>query len=129
MLSKLRHFIPSSVLVNIYNALITAHLTYGLISWGNACKTYLDKILIPASKTCTTLSICCKQTRSHYSLIRKSLSIAIKFAVLWIRLKLNALLGRKKSTDKYFELVFKHIKFTSLFYTLINFTKFLHMKI
>ena len=46
MLSKLRHFIPSSVLVNIYNALITAYLTYGLVSWGNACKTYLDKIRV-----------------------------------------------------------------------------------
>ena len=39
MLSKLRHFLPSSVLVNIYNALITSYLTYGLISWVNACKT------------------------------------------------------------------------------------------
>ena len=46
MLSKLRHFIPSSVLVNIYNALITAYLTYGIISWENACKTYLDKIRV-----------------------------------------------------------------------------------
>ena len=42
MLSKLRHFVPSSVLVNIYNALITLYLTYDLISWRNACKTYLD---------------------------------------------------------------------------------------
>ena len=31
-LSKCRHFVPSSVLVNIYNALITFYLTYGLIS-------------------------------------------------------------------------------------------------
>ena len=48
MLSELRHFLPSSVLVNIYNALITPYLTYGLISWGGACtcKTYLNKILI-----------------------------------------------------------------------------------
>ena len=46
MLSKLRHFVPSSVLVNVYNALITSYSTYGLISCGNACKTYLDKILI-----------------------------------------------------------------------------------
>ena len=37
MLSKLRHFLTSSVLVNIYNALITPYLTYGLISWGGAC--------------------------------------------------------------------------------------------
>ena len=46
MLSKLRHFVSCSVLVNIYNALITPYLTCCLISWGNACKTYLDKILI-----------------------------------------------------------------------------------
>ena len=45
MLSKLRHLL-ASVLVNIYNALITPYLTCGLISWGKACKTYLDKILI-----------------------------------------------------------------------------------
>ena len=81
-LSKLRHFITFCVLVNIYNELITPHLTYGLISWGNACKRYLDKILIPASKTCTMLNIFCKQTRSCYFLIRKCLSIAIKFVVL-----------------------------------------------
>ena len=30
----------------MYNALITPYLPYGLISWENACKTYLDKILI-----------------------------------------------------------------------------------
>ena len=50
-LSKLTHFVPSFVLVNIYNALITLYLTYGLISWRNACKKYLDKILILKPKT------------------------------------------------------------------------------
>ena len=97
MLSKLRHFIPSSVLVNIYNALITAHLTYGLISWGNACKTYLDKILIPASKTCTTLSICCKQTRSHYSLIRKSLVLPLNLLYYESILNLMHYLDERKA--------------------------------
>ena len=52
----------------------------------------------------------------------------IKFLVLWIRLKLNARHRRKKYTYKYFELVFEDIKFTSLFYTLINFTTLLHKK-
>ena len=55
-------------------------------------------------------------------------STAIKFFVLSIRLKLNARHRRKKYTDKYFKLVFKDIKFTTLFYTLINFTKFLRKK-
>ena len=47
MLSKLRHFVPSSVLVNIYNALITLYLTYDLISWRKPVKrTSTIKILI-----------------------------------------------------------------------------------
>ena len=46
MLSKLRHFVLSSVFVNIYNALITSHLTYGLISWRTAVKRIGDKTVI-----------------------------------------------------------------------------------
>ena len=80
------------------------------------------------SKTCTTLNIFCKQTGSCYSFTSECLSIAIKFLVLCISLKLNARHRRKKCTDKYFELVFKDIKFTSLFCRLITFTKFLHKK-
>ena len=55
---------------------------------------------------------------------------AIRFFVnskVWVRLKLNARHRRKKCTDKYFEL-FKDVKFTSLLYTLISFTKLLHKK-
>ena len=43
MLSKLRHYIPYSALTNIYNTLITPYLSYGLISWGHACKSHLYK--------------------------------------------------------------------------------------
>ena len=64
-LSKCRHFVPSSVLVNIYNALITFYLTYGLISWRNACTTPRQNTY--PSKMCTTLDIFCKQIRSCYS--------------------------------------------------------------
>ena len=96
MLSKLRHFVPSSVLVNIYNALITLYLTYGLISWGGACKTYPDKIPYP-SKTCSTPNIFCKQNKIMSFIIRKCLCTAIKFLVLWIRLKLNARNRRKNA--------------------------------
>ena len=35
-IGMLRHFVPCSVLVNIYNALITPYLTCGLISRGKA---------------------------------------------------------------------------------------------
>ena len=46
MIAKLRYFVPSTVLVNIYNSLILPYITYGLIAWGNASNAYLNKILV-----------------------------------------------------------------------------------
>ena len=42
---KLRHFLPTHTLLNIYQALIVPYLTYGLTVWRQACKSYLDKLL------------------------------------------------------------------------------------
>ena len=46
MIAKLRHFVPSSVLTNIYKSLILPYLTYGLVAWGKASKNYLNKIVV-----------------------------------------------------------------------------------
>ena len=46
MIAKLRHFVPSSVLTNIYKSSILPYLTYGLVAWGNASKNYLNKIVV-----------------------------------------------------------------------------------
>ena len=43
ILSKLRHFVPPKTL---YNSLIFPYLSYGLVAWGQAAKTHLDKLLI-----------------------------------------------------------------------------------
>ena len=43
--NKLRHFVPKHTLINIYRSLVAPYLTYGLIVWGQACKSYLDKLL------------------------------------------------------------------------------------
>ena len=32
--------------MNIYQSLIVPYIAYGLISWGNECKTFLDQILV-----------------------------------------------------------------------------------
>ena len=42
----LRHFIPCTTLLNIYQSLILPYLTYGLVAWGQAVKTHLQKILV-----------------------------------------------------------------------------------
>ena len=46
LLSKLRHFIPPYTLLQIYNSLVAPYLRYGLIAWGQANKTLLNKLLI-----------------------------------------------------------------------------------
>ena len=46
LLSKIRHFVPFHTLVSIYNCLIVPYLRYGLIAWGQAGKTQLNKLLI-----------------------------------------------------------------------------------
>ena len=46
LIAKLRHFVPLHTLLSIYQSLISAYMTYGLSVWGQACKSYLNKILI-----------------------------------------------------------------------------------
>ena len=45
LIAKLRHFLPTHTLLNMYQALIAPYLTYGLTVWGQACKSYLDTLL------------------------------------------------------------------------------------
>lgn len=46
IISRLRHFVPLKTLISIYNSLISPYISYGLIAWGQASKTHLEKILI-----------------------------------------------------------------------------------
>ena len=44
ILFKLRHYVPISTLKQLYYTLIYPYLTYGLMSWGTAYQTRLNKI-------------------------------------------------------------------------------------
>ena len=46
LLLKLRHFVPFSTLISIYHSLIAPYLRYGLIAWGQASKSQLNKLLV-----------------------------------------------------------------------------------
>ena len=46
VVARLRHFVPRTTLINIYQSLILPYLTYGLAAWGQAAKTHLQKILV-----------------------------------------------------------------------------------
>ena len=45
VVARLRHFVPRTTLLNIYQSLILPYLTYGLAAWGQPAKTHLQKFL------------------------------------------------------------------------------------
>ena len=42
----MRHFVPFSTLISIYHSLIKPYLRYGVIVWGQASKSQLNKLLV-----------------------------------------------------------------------------------
>ena len=57
VVARLRHFVPRTTLLNIYQSLILPHLTYGLAAWGQAAKTHLQKKNYRASKTSPSFDV------------------------------------------------------------------------
>ena len=46
VVALLRHIVPRTTLLNIYQSLILRYLTYCLVAWGQAAKTHSQKILV-----------------------------------------------------------------------------------
>ena len=44
VINKLRHFVSIHMLKQLYYTLIYLYVNYGIMSWGTACPTRLDKI-------------------------------------------------------------------------------------
>ena len=47
IISKLRHYAPTSILLKLYYAILHPHLLYGIIIWGSPYKIILTKTCIP----------------------------------------------------------------------------------
>ena len=56
IIARLKYFLPSSALINLYFALIYSHLLYGLPVWASTCKTYLSKIRVLQNKAISIIS-------------------------------------------------------------------------
>ena len=58
VISRLRYFLPSSALINLYYSLIHSHLLYGLPVWASTYKTYLGltKIRVLQNKAISIIS-------------------------------------------------------------------------
>ena len=46
VVTRLRHLVPRTTLLNIYQSLILPSLIHGLAAWGQAAKTHLQQILV-----------------------------------------------------------------------------------
>ena len=46
IIARLRHFVPTHTLLNIYRALINPYIFYGISLWGQPAHKYMNKILI-----------------------------------------------------------------------------------
>ena len=48
--SKLRHFLPTNALLNVYYPFIHPHLLYGLLIWGSSFPSHLKKLSVLQNK-------------------------------------------------------------------------------
>ena len=44
-MNKLKHFVPTRILHVLYCTLVLPYLNYGILMWGDTCKSYLDKLI------------------------------------------------------------------------------------
>ena len=51
ILNRLKHLLPITSLKSLYYSLVHPHITYGIIHWGNAPKTMLNKVIIQQKKS------------------------------------------------------------------------------
>ena len=56
LLAKLRHFVPTKKLRTLYNSLIQPHLDYGILSWGTAADTNINKVFALQKKSIRIIS-------------------------------------------------------------------------
>ena len=63
IIARLRHFIPMSALLHIYRSLVLPYLSYGLVAWGQAAQTHLNKIFTLQKRALRLMHFA--QYRSH----------------------------------------------------------------
>jgi hypothetical protein len=69
IMHKIKYILPTSALLNIYNALIVPHLNYGILIWQKHC----EKMFILQKKAIRAIS--CARYNSHTSGLFKSLGL------------------------------------------------------
>ena len=77
VLLKLRHFVPTNILVQLYYSIVFPYISYGVIIWGNTYKTNIQPIVILQKKAIRIITF--SHYRAHTSPIFKRLKL-LKFS-------------------------------------------------
>ena len=64
LISYLRHYLPKSVMLLLYNCFILPHIMYCIEIWGNAYKTHLDRIFKLQKRVVRLITFSCPTTHS-----------------------------------------------------------------
>lgn len=83
IMSRLKNFIPSNILLNIYNALILPHLNYSLLAWGYGNTNRIFKLQKRAIRI-----ICNARHKSHTQQLFASLNL-LTIDDIFLRLQLK----------------------------------------
>ena len=67
ILTKLEHFFPQNILLQLYYTLVHSQLLYGIIIWGNTFPTYMRKLTALQNRAVKVIS------RAHFRNSVKSL--------------------------------------------------------
>ena len=73
ILTQLKYYLPQSVLLQIYNALLLPYIQYCAIIWGNSSHNVLNNILTIQKRA--VRNICMRDARAHTAPLFKKLSI------------------------------------------------------
>ena len=73
ILYQIKHFVPERILYSLYCTLILPYINYGILAWGNACKSHLDKVFKLQKKALRIISN--SHYRSHSAPIFKNYNV------------------------------------------------------
>ena len=93
VLNKAKSVLSTKVLKMLYFSMVHSYLTYGIIIWGNACETKLNRIYILQKRAMRIISHCSYRSSTN--------SLFIKYNILKVKelYKIQALLFTYKSIN------------------------------
>ena len=84
ILSKLRYYVNSNILINLYYALIYPFLIYGILAWGNTYQSTLQPLYMLQKKAIRIITF--SHFQDHTSPLYRTLKIIKLFDVIFLHL-------------------------------------------